>query len=151
MILDTLEHAPRYAHLHPLFARAFEFLRTAALESMLQGRHEIDGDRLFVSIDHVNGRGRDGARVEAHRRYIDIQVAFDGTDDIGWLPLAACRSVDEPFDETRDVAFWKDRPDTWVALPPGRFAVFFPDDAHAPLGGHGPVRKAIFKIRAIGR
>jgi biofilm protein TabA len=148
MILDTTDRSQVYAHLHPGFAPALDFLRRTDLAQLSPGRHEISGDHIYVSIDHVNGRGRDGARLECHRAHIDIQVAIESVDIIGWMPLASCVVPDGPFDPARDVGLFSDRPDTWPALPPGRFAIFFPDDAHAPLAGTGPVKKAIVKIRA---
>jgi YhcH/YjgK/YiaL family protein len=150
MIIDTLGHAHRYTHLHPLFAPAFAFLAATDLKALPPGRRELDGQRLMASIDQVAGFGRERARLESHRRYIDIQVAFEGRDEIGWRPLAECQTVDEAYDEARDVGFWKDRPDSWILLPPGRFVIFFPEDAHAPLAGSGPVRKAVMKIAAGG-
>ena len=146
MILDTLAHAARYAGMHAGFARAFEFLATADLAALTPGRHDIDGDRIYVSIDHKDGRGEDGARLEAHHRYIDIQYTIDGDELIGWMPLARCASPDGAFDEAKDVGFFADRPSTWVSVPPGSFTIFFPHDAHAPLGGHGRMKKAIVKI-----
>jgi YhcH/YjgK/YiaL family protein len=146
VILDTLTHAARYAGMHPGFARAFEFLATADLPALAPGRHVIDGDRIYVSIDHKDGRGEDGARLEVHRRYIDIQYTFDGDELIGWMPLARCASPDGAFDETKDVGFFADRPSTWVSVPPGSFTIFFPHDAHAPLAGRGRLKKAIVKI-----
>ena len=146
MILDTLAHAARYAGMHPGFAPAFEFLATADLAALAPGRHEIDGDRLYVSVDHKDGRGEDGARLEAHRRYIDIQLTIGGEEEIGWAPLASCVAPDGPFDETKDIVFFGDTPSAWVKVPPGSFAIFFPEDAHAPLGGHGRLKKAIVKI-----
>ena len=50
------------------------------------------------------------------------------------------------FDAARDVTFFSDRPDSWLSLPAGHFAIFFPDDAHAPLAGRGTLKKAIVKI-----
>jgi biofilm protein TabA len=146
VILDTLTHAARYAGMHPAFARAFEFLATADLQALAPGRHEIDGDRMYVSIDHKDGRGEEGARLEAHRRYIDIQFTIDGDELIGWMPLARCASPDGAFDETKDVGFFADRPSTWVSVPAGSFTIFFPHDAHAPLAGRGRLKKAIVKI-----
>ena len=58
MIADTLARLHRYAALHPAFARAFELLEQADLGSLEPGRHAIDGDRLYVSIEHIDGRGR---------------------------------------------------------------------------------------------
>jgi YhcH/YjgK/YiaL family protein len=155
MILDRLQTADRYTSLHPAFARAFAYLRDAnwtQLTSAAQGaehpggRHPIDGDRMYVSIDCVDGRGREGARLEAHRRYIDIQFTIDGDEEIGWKSLGDCALTSVAYDEAKDVTFFRDRPDSWLSLPAGRFAIFFPDDAHAPLAGRGTLKKAIVKI-----
>jgi biofilm protein TabA len=146
MVLDTLAVADRYAGLHPRFGEAFGFLSKASLASLGAGRHEIDGDRVYVLVDYRSGRGHQGARLEAHRRYIDIQYTIEGMEEIGWTPLAACRPPADGFDEAKDIAFFDDRPATWLSVPPGHFAVFFPDDAHAPLGGQGQLKKAVVKI-----
>jgi YhcH/YjgK/YiaL family protein len=146
VILDTLAHAGRYAAMHPRFGRAFEFLRTTDLRALAAGRHDIDRDLMYVSIDHKEGRGEDGARLEVHRRYIDIQYTIEGGELIGWMPQARCTSPDGPFDETKDVGFFADRPFTWVSVPAGSFTIFFPHDAHAPLAGQGLLKKAIVKI-----
>jgi biofilm protein TabA len=132
--------------MHAGFARAFEFLATTDLAALAPGRHEVDGDRMYVSIAHQDGRGEDGARLEAHRRYIDIQYTIDGDELIGWMPLVRCTMPDGDFEETKDVGFFADRPSTWVSVPAGSFAIFFPHDAHAPLAGRGLLKKAIVKI-----
>lgn len=149
MILDKLSESARYAGLHPDFARAFEFLASTSVGRLAAGRHEIDGDRLFVLIDHQDGRGHEGARLEAHRKYIDIQYTVEGMEEIGWSPLDACRPPTGGFDADKDIGFFNDdRPATWLSVPPGLFAVFFPADAHAPLGGRGLLKKAIVKIKS---
>jgi biofilm protein TabA len=151
MVLDTLARCDRYKPLHPAFAREFDFLTRADLAEMASGaasarRHEIDGDRMYVSLDRIEGRGRDGAQLEAHRRYIDIQLTIDGDEEIGWKPLGNCVQPAGAFDATKDIGLFSDRPESWLSLPAGHFAIFFPDDAHAPLGGRGTVQKAIMKI-----
>jgi YhcH/YjgK/YiaL family protein len=151
MIADTLDRSARYTALHPAFSPAFEFLARTDLLSLPPGRHPLDGERIYVSIDHQDGRGRDGARIEAHRRYIDIQLTLEGDEAIGWLPLARCRLPAGPYDREKDITFFSDRPDTWIHVPAGRFAIFFPEDAHAPLGGVGRLKKAIVKIALDAR
>ena len=51
--------------------------------------------------------------------------------------------------EQNDVEFFSDMPENWLSLPAGHFAIFFPDDAHAPLAGRGALTKAVMKI-AVG-
>lgn len=142
MVLDQLTNASRYATLHPLFARAFAFLEN--VRTLPEGRHDIDGDRLYVLMQDADGKGHKAARLEAHRAYIDIQLTLEGIEEIGWSPLAACRPAD--FDSAKDIGFFDDRPHVWLTLPPAHFAIFFPSDAHAPLGGMGKLRKAVVKV-----
>jgi len=146
LILDSLGQAYRYAGLRAGFARAFAYLIATDIRALAPGRHPIDGERLYVLIDHQDGRGRDGARLEVHHRYIDIQLTIDGAEEIGWRPAEACRKPAGTFDTDKDVGYFDDRPDTWVSVPAGHFTIFFPEDAHAPLAGRGPLRKAVVKV-----
>ena len=146
MILDTLDDTGRYYGLGERMRRGFEFLHATALHSLPQGRHEIDGARLFVIVNEDIGRGHAGARLETHRHYADIQVLLEGHELIGWRPLAECLHVSEPYDPERDIAFYADEPRVWLPLAAGHFVVFYPHDAHAPLAGSGPLRKAVVKV-----
>ena len=139
MIIDRIPSAERYFALHPGLPAAFAFLRSTPPAAMPEGRHAIDGSRLNVIIERAVGRGRHGAKLEVHRRFLDIQLCLSGDEHIGWRALADCAVVEAPFNPERDIQFFRDRPDTWLALQPGLFAIFFPDDAHAPLAGDGPV------------
>ncbi len=146
MILEPLENADRYSRLHPAFAAAFEFLRRSDLAQMSPGRCELDGARRYVLIEKKPGRGRADSRLESHRRYIDIQYTIAGHEVIGHRLTRTCGSVVEPYNPERDIEFFGDAPETWVALPPGRFVILYPDDAHAPLAGEGEIHKAVVKI-----
>ena len=146
MILDRLANADQYVTLHPGFAAAFNFLRTADLASLPDGRNEIDGERLYAIVARVSGAGRRNARLEVHRRYIDIQFALTGTDDLGWKPTDTCTQPTQEFDVAGDCQQFADAPDAWIALPPGTFVIYFPGDAHAPLGSADNLRKVVLKI-----
>lgn len=145
MIMDSLERGAAYAALHPRFAKAFAFLRETDLAALADGRYELDGEKLFVLVMTAEGRGQAAAKFEVHRRYIDIQAVVDGEDLMGWSPLAAC-TAPLGFDESKDAGFYSDAPASWVSVPRGCFALFLPDDAHAPLAGAGKVKKAVVKV-----
>lgn len=146
MILDQLSMLPRYVPTHPGLATAARWLRATTLSELPLGRHAIDGERLLVIVGSEQGRGREQARLEAHRRYIDIQIVLDGRDVCGWCPRAQCMHVSEAYDPERDIEFFADRPETWFDLGLGQMAIFFPDDAHAPLAGAGPLQKVVMKV-----
>ena len=148
IIIGSLEHAEDYYHLHRAFEAAFAFLRQDALAELPTGRHEIDGDRLFCMISKGPGRSRAEAKLEAHRKYIDIQYVIAGTDEIGSKPTADCTLVDTDYDTEKDIEFFKDEPESWTKVPAGSFIIFFPEDAHAPLVSHGEIHKAVLKIAA---
>ncbi|MDA0577571.1 MAG: YhcH/YjgK/YiaL family protein [Verrucomicrobia bacterium] len=146
MILDSLQHADRYAALHPGFAQAFAFLRSQRPADFEPGRVPIDGDRLFALPQLVPVRRRDQALLEAHQRYIDIQYVVSGHEEMGWRPRLSCIQPRDAFDAQTDVQFFDDLPDTWVSVLPGTFTVFFPEDAHAPSVASAPVQKVVVKI-----
>jgi len=146
MIFDTLANADRYVALHPRFARAFEFLRGTDLQALAPGRYPLDGDDLVAIVEAVAARSRDAAKLECHRRYIDIQLVLEGSDEMGWKPLCDCREPLADYLPEKDIQFFRDAPASWIATPPGAFCIFFPEDAHAPLVGTGDIRKVILKV-----
>jgi len=147
VILETLRGASRYDALHPLFRIARETLTREDIASLPAGRHAVRGDELSLIIGHDEGKGKAGAVLESHRLYIDVQMVLSGTDLIGWRPAAECRTLIRPYDAATDIALYGDAPATWCAVAGDLIAVFFPEDAHAPLGGSGRLHKAVMKIR----
>jgi YhcH/YjgK/YiaL family protein len=147
MIFDILSEATKYSIVHPTFGKAFDFLMAPGGASLPDGRYEIEGDRLFALVSRKQGLSRVSAILEAHRRYIDIHYVFSGTDSIGWRPLLACRHVSREYDPSADVVLFQDEPVSWAAVLPGCFAVFFPEDAHAPLVSQDLLHKVVLKVQ----
>jgi YhcH/YjgK/YiaL family protein len=146
MIFDSIDLHHRYHALHPGFRAAFEFLANPAVAGLATGRYELDGSRVYAMIAEETGRAVDAARMEAHRRYIDIQMPLAGEERIGWKALRDCRDVSVPYNDSKDVMFFADPADTMLRLRPGLFAVFFPEDGHMPLVGEGRILKVVAKI-----
>lgn len=147
MIMDTLANLERYAALHPRFAEAFAWLRRQPLETLAPGRHVLAGDDIYMTVMEVELRPVVDAMLEFHRRYIDVQMVLAGeTEQMGWTPLAEM-PAGMVYDAEKDCALGQAPLCSCVAVPPGHFVIFFPEDAHAPCLGQGKVRKAVMKIR----
>ena len=146
MILDTLTNANRYTTLHPLFPQAFDFLTNTDLRALEPGRYPVVGERLFAIVEAVHGRKREDAKLECHRKYIDIQLVLEGLDEMGWRALGECCEPVADYLAEKDIQFFRDAPATWITTAPDSFCIFFPQDAHAPLVSDGHIRKVILKI-----
>lgn len=146
MVLDTLQNAHRYYTLHPLFEQAFRFLQETDLMSLSQGQQAIEGRDLFAIISEGTGTTEKEAKLEVHRKYIDIQYVISGTDHMGWKSLYLCEQPDVPYMEERDAAFFPDKTSNWFDVPAGYFTIFYPDDAHAAMITEETVRKVVLKI-----
>ncbi|MFD2515852.1 YhcH/YjgK/YiaL family protein [Pontibacter locisalis] len=146
MILDKLQNAPRYYTLHPLFEQAFRFLKETDLTALPIGQQAIVGRDLFAIISEGTGTTEKDAKLEVHRKYIDIQYIVSGTDHMGWKDLAQCSAPSDPYTEERDAAFFPDKTRNWFDVPAGSFTIFYPDDAHAAMVTEETVRKVVLKI-----
>jgi biofilm protein TabA len=149
MILDAVDNIDRYADRNPGFGLVHAFLCQNNIQNLALGTYEIDGERVFASIEKCSGKGRQHARLEAHRKYIDIQLCVTGSDEIGIKPLESCRSVTAEYDDARDIEFYSDTADTWVRIDRQTCAILFPEDVHAPLAGNGEIIKLVFKIAVM--
>ena len=146
MIIEKLENAEKYFELHPAFEKAFTFLRQENLAEMELKKYELDGDKLFCTISNAKGRKREGSKLEAHKKYIDIQYVIAGDEEMGWKQTSTCMDVESEYSAEKDVAFYNDEPTSWIKVPPGSFTIFFPNDAHIPVIGDGEIHKVVFKV-----
>lgn len=147
MIVTTLDDCQRVECMHPLFHAFFDYVKSHDLLHTPCGRIEIMGDRLFINNSCPECVDADAQVLEAHRDYIDIHVLLEGRERIGWRPLHLCTDQTKPYTEADDCALYADRPTAYADLLPGQLLIAFPEDAHAPVIGHGRIRKLIGKVR----
>ena len=146
MVLDSLNNTARYAGLHPLFQRAFDFIQSTDFNQLEDGRIELEGERLFVNVCSLVGKPKEEGVLETHTRYIDMQLPRQGIEKIGWKPTSELQEPTQPYNEQDDIAFFADRPTAYSKIRPGQFAIYFPEDAHAPGIGKTSIRKVIVKV-----
>jgi len=147
MIVDKLANWNLYGF-SPLVARAFELLCDPSVQALPDGRHELDGERIVALPQGYTTKAVADGRLEAHRKYIDIQFIVSGEERMGWAPL---EGLNGSFDESKDLGFYDGAFDM-VSVSAGMFAVFYPHDAHAPCldpkSGFCRVRKIVVKVLA---
>jgi biofilm protein TabA len=149
MILDSLHSAGKYASLHPLFAKAFDYISKTDLTALEVGKFDIDGDNLRGIVSDKNGTTAEEstAKFECHNAHIDIQVCIRGKETIGWKPRNTCTSPKGEYNPEKDVLFYNDTPDMFFGLTDNQFVIFYPEDVHAPMIGEGQIKKLVIKVK----
>ncbi len=148
MVIDTLDNFGKYVGLNPLFADVEKFLKENDLNAMEAGKHLIKDNDLFVNITTAKGRTPDAAVLETHIKMIDIQIPIDAPETYGYTPLYALPEAE--YNAEKDITKYEGMAQNFVECQPGMFAIFFPQDGHAPCISMNPeIKKAIFKVKVI--
>ena len=150
MIIDTIQNASKYFPLHPLFAKAFEFINATDLANEPDGKSDIsEGLKAIFSNKPGVAAEASVAKFECHNNNIDIQLCIKGVETIGWKPREKCVTENGGYNPEKDVQLYKEQPDMFFQLTDGQFAIFFPEDVHAPMIGDGVavIKKLVIKVK----
>ena len=148
MILDHLKNLNNYRDLTAPLMQALEYIRNADFRRLEDITYEVEGRDLFFFIQSYETREINDTP-ESHRKYIDIQYKISGTELMG---VGQLDTMTEEVEAKPENDIWFHRgPMDYITVSQGMFAVFFPNDAHAPCispaSGPNPVRKCVFKVR----
>ena len=148
MIIDTIENLGKYTTLNPLFAEVVEFLKNNNLQTMEEGKYPIKDQDLFMNLQVAKQRTKDTAFLETHIEMVDIQIPITCAETFGYSPLSDLPAFE--YNAEKDITKYGDtKPQTYVTVKPGQFAIFFPQDGHAPcIIEEAEVKKAIFKVKS---
>lgn len=131
-----------------LWDKAFLFLKNTDLTHLPLGRIEM-GDEMYAAVSEYTTKDREGALFEAHKKYIDIQYIIVGKELMDVAPLKNM-TVTKPYNPEGDALFGTVPGFSALKAAPGRFFIFFPDDAHRPCmtdGDEGTyIRKIVIKL-----
>ena len=148
MIIDTLSNAARYYSVHPLFEKAFEYINKQNLKSLEVSKFDIsEGLKGAIAEKEGMTAQESAAKFECHNQNIDIQLCITGPEVIGWRPRSRCLSPKGEYNAEKDVLFYDDAPDMHFTLNDNQFAIFFPEDVHAPMISDRVIKKMIVKVR----
>ena len=144
MIKDKLANAALYENVNPGFPVAFAFLEEAIASPKELGRYDLE-EGVFALVQSYDTKPAENCKIEAHKKYIDIQCVLKGRELFGVADLAKQTLYEDKFEE-KDVAFYHGDVDL-LTLTDGDFVIVFPDDAHRPQQGDGShVEKVVIKV-----
>ncbi|MBP5405089.1 MAG: YhcH/YjgK/YiaL family protein [Clostridia bacterium] len=147
MIKDKVAYSALYEGVNPGFKAAFAFLKEALAQPKEVGRYEL-GDGVFALVQSYDTKAEENCKIEAHKKYIDIQCVLKGKELFGVADLSTQTMYEDKFAE-KDVAFYKGEVDL-LTLTDGDFVIVFPEDAHRPQQGDGShVEKVVVKVPMV--
>lgn len=147
MIVDKLSNYSLYAGLCARIEAAFKYLVASDLKSLEPGKYVLEGENVFAVVQEYDTKPVLEGKLEAHRRYIDIQYMVSGEEQMGYSHIGAL-TESEPYTKERDVQFFQGK-SSMVLVEQGMFALFFPEDAHMPgimIDERKSVKKVVVKV-----
>ena len=146
MIIDTLENLEQYASVNPRFAKATEYLKSTDLNAQEPGKVELDGKDLVVNFSIAKGKTKEQAQLETHKNFIDIQIPLSCMEVMGYTP--ACNLPEGEYNAEKDITKFAMPSEAYIPVHPGMFAIFFPQDGHAPcISEEESKRLVLVKVR----
>lgn len=149
MIVTTIDKLDFYGEV-PFAKDIMIFISDFQKTEMTPGRYDIHGDELFAAVSRYDTEPREQRKFESHRKYIDLQIVLDGSEEMDWAPIDSLKLTDNGFERGDDIAFYEGDGLSTVVLGGGQCAVLFPEDGHRPNVMHkniGNVLKIVFKIK----
>ena len=145
MVIDNLKNMRDYEALHPLFAKAFDYIEQADLNALEPGKIVLIENELIVNVCQIPTKTKEEAKLETHNEYIDIQVPISGMEVMGYTQRADLPEAE--YDAAVDMTLYDGLATDYITVKPGMFTLFFPEDGHAP--GITPVglNKIIIKVK----
>jgi YhcH/YjgK/YiaL family protein len=148
MIIDKIENSHLYEGISERIKKAFYYIRNTDLIKIQTGKYEIDGENIFALINEYKTKSESEGKLEAHRKYIDVQYVISGEELMGYSPLGS-QQILEPYKDENDIIFFKGEK-SFTKVSSGMFAIFFPEDVHMPGINDGKisdVKKLVIKVR----
>lgn len=149
MICDKFENIGLYCKKGDALYKAIVYARDFDC-SLPDGVHEVEGRDIFAKVVSYETSPAEGLKFEFHKHYTDVQVILEGAERMD----VSQEQYLEPLGayQKKDDVTMLNAPETYssLAVTPGMFAVFFPQDVHRPncsLNSKTQNRKVCMKVK----
>ena len=150
MVIDQLSNAASYYGMGTLIEKALRFLQHTDLNTLENGKHELEGDALFAIVQEYDTKDPAQEKLESHKKYIDVQFVVSGTEKMGHALLKK-QTPSRAYNPEDDYMLFDETPDFFSIVNEGMFTIFFPTDLHMPCirnGSSSHVKKIVIKALA---
>ena len=106
MIFDKIENLDRYREFAEYGKLIRDFIKQDKSEHLAEGRYELDDENLFALVQTYETKDKDDARMEAHRKYADLQFMEEGEERI-YVDFADELEMEEDRTPDQDILFYK--------------------------------------------
>lgn len=144
MIIDKLSNIEKHFNNKALAEAIKEFLLNA--ENKEVGKHDIL-DGAFAKIQQYETKALSDVKMEAHRKYIDLQYIHKGSEIVISKNINGNTPITE-YNDVKDVIFYVPEGFDSDTLNKGSFAIMFPEDLHQCIANGKPeqIKKVVVKI-----
>ena len=150
MIIDKADNISRYACLGEKFQKAFSFITDPELIFLEEGKYEIDGEEVYALVNEYLPKNESEGKLEAHKKYIDVQYVVKGEEFIGYAPYKGHKIVTD-YNEEKEMSLLEGDK-SFIKIDQGMFAIFYPGELHMPgikTATNKAVKKVVVKIKAL--
>lgn len=147
MILDKIENAHLYFGLSKRIKIALEYIQKTNFSLLENGNYDVVKNEVFAIVNSYDTILESEEKLEAHRKYIDVQFVYEGSEILGYLSKTN-QKIYKKYDEVEDYELY-DENKNFIEFNKGMFAILFPDDLHAPgiyLSESSKVTKIVLKV-----
>lgn len=102
----------------------------AALRNPEAGRYEFDGGFFMVQKGETKPMAE--GTFEAHRKYVDVQIVLDGSEEIAWADLDDL-TEEGSYDAEKDKAAYTGSEENTMKISAGMCYIAFPHDGHKAI------------------
>lgn len=145
MIVDRFDNIMKYKSLLPNLEKGMEAVRH--MTAVEVGRYEFDGGYFMVQKGRT--RSMSEGTYEAHRKYIDVQILMDGSEEMAWEDIHKLKTV-IPYQPEKDAERLGGEHEHVIKVTKGMFYAVFPWDAHHPAAHIDEIQnylKVVLKLR----
>lgn len=152
MIFDHIDNIGNYIGISKNLDDAIFLIQNQKLETTELGKVVIREDQLFYLVQSYETKPFEKANLEAHLKYIDLQLMVEGDEMMAYGNIHALQ-LQTPYNESSDAHFFGGDVQK-IHVKKDFFAIFFPNDGHQPgLTQDVPqsVKKVVVKIACESR